>query len=356
MGRWETKSLSGEPLFAASNSGKGFFSFYEDVFGRRELERRYLIKGGPGTGKNRLLQRVAEHVSEGGHTVEYYRCASDPDSLDGLVIDGRIAVIDATAPHALDAELPGARDEIVNLGVFWDSEALAARKEEIRALTEKKRACYARGYRLLAACDGLYADDRALTHSVVKHEKLAHAVERHLSKIPHGDGFSLLPGLSDAVGMKGSVHLDSYEVKAEHLFVIDDIAHTGTLFLRALLTGGMQKECAMRVSYHPIHVGEPDAVYFCHTGDCFVIGKGELPAGKEITHINMKRFVDVDGLRGIRSKLRMNGRMYDALLDAAEDTLREAGRHHFALESIYMSCMDFDAQNRFVRSFCERIL
>lgn len=356
MGRWETKSLSEEPLFAASNSGKGFFSFYEDIFNRRSLEKRYLIKGGPGTGKSHLLRAVADYASGMGSTVEHYRCSSDPDSLDGLIIDGRIAVLDATAPHAVDTDLPGARDEIVNLGAFWDSLALAARKEEIAALTEKKRACYARGYRFLEACDSLYAVNRALVLPLVKHEKLRKTVERRLGEIPRGSGASILPGLTDAVGMKGSVHLDSYEKRAKKLYVIDDCHSTGALFLRALLTGGLQRDCAMRVSYHPIHVGEPDAVYFPDTGDCFMIGKGSEPDGKDVTRINMKRFVDTEGVREIRTKLRMNGRMYEALLDSAEGALREAGEHHFALEAVYKSCMDFDAQNRFVRSFCERIL
>ncbi len=356
MGQWEKRSLSGTPLFAAANSGKGFFSFYKDVFDRRGLERRYLIKGGPGTGKSYLLRSVAEYAHAKGKAVEYYRCSSDPDSLDGIVIDERIAVLDATAPHSVEPELPGARDEIVNLGAFWDADALAVHAEEIAALTEKKSECYRRAYRFLAACDHLYADNRALILPHVRHAKLQGAVARRLECIPRGRGYSLLPGLCDAIGMKGRVHLDSYEQWAKKLYVIEDHHDTGALFLRALLTRGMEKECAMRVSYHPIHVGEPDAVYFCDTGDCFVIANGELPEGKSMTRINMKRFVDAEGVREVRSKLRMNGRMYEALLGSAEEALGEAGKHHFDLERIYAAGMDFDAENRFVRSFCEKIL
>lgn len=355
MGQWETHRNAETPLFAASNSGKGFVSFYEDVFNRPRIERRYLIKGGPGTGKSHLLQSVAAYAVERGCEVAYYRCASDPDSLDGIVIDDRIAVLDSTAPHSVEPTLVGARDEIINLGEFWDASALAARASEIASLGEKKATCYRSGYRFLAACDDVYAINRSLVLPCVKHEKLEQAAARHLRRIPRGNGFSLLPGLSDAIGMKGSVHLDTYEQWAGKLYVIEDLHDTGALFLRAILTGGMRRDCAMRVSYHPIHTGEPDAVYFCDTGDCFVIGKGESALSREATRINMKRFVDAEGIRTVRSRLRMNGRMYDALLDAATEAFAEAGKHHFALESIYVSCMDFEAQNRFVRSFCERI-
>jgi len=356
MGKWEKKSLSGMPLFAAANSGRGFISFYEDVFGAKEIEKRYLIKGGPGTGKSHLLRCVAEYAEQRGCEVSYYRCSSDPDSLDGIVIDKRIAVVDSTPPHSIEPMLAGARDEIVNLGDFWDAAALSMRRAEIAALSEQKSTCYRSAYRFLAACDDLYAVNRSIVLSHVKHEKLEAAVARRLGRMPRGNGFSLLPGLSDAVGMKGSVHLDSYEQQAKKLHVIEDFHETGALFLRALLTGGMHRECPMRVSYHPIHVGEPDAVCFCDTGDCFVIGKGDTPDGKESSRINMKRFVDADGLRAERVRLRMNARMYDALLGSAEEALRDAGKHHFALERIYATCMDFEAQNRFVKEFCKKIL
>lgn len=356
MDHWETKNPSGMPLFVAANSGKGFVSFFEDVFGRKGIEKRYIIKGGPGTGKSHLMRQMAAYATSRGRQVEAYCCSSDPDSLDGLVIDGKIAVFDGTAPHSVDALFPGARDEIVNLGTFWDADRLSTRYVEIRTLTEKKEAGYRRAYRFLEACDQLYEINRSLLLPYVKHEKIERTVTRRLEEIGRGKGFSLLPGLSDAVGMKGCVHFDTYEKQAKKLYVIEDHHETGALFLRALLTGGMRRECAMRVSYHPIHVGEPNAVYFCDTGHCFVIGKENAEKETGVCRINMKRFVDAEGVRENRNKLRINGRMYAALLGAAEETLHDVGKHHFALEKIYASCMDYESQNRFIRSFCGKIL
>ena len=78
----------GGELFAAANSGKGFCSFYGEIFSPERTERRYLIKGGPGTGKSSLMRRVAGEAEKRGYGVEYYRCSSDPTSLDAILIGG----------------------------------------------------------------------------------------------------------------------------------------------------------------------------------------------------------------------------------------------------------------------------
>lgn len=353
MNQKKNQAFCGVPLFAAANSGKGFISFFDDIFSRPGIERRYVIKGGPGTGKSSFLKRIAKDAEGRGFGVEYYRCSSDPDSLDGIVVDGRIALLDGTAPHTVDTDLPGVRDEIVNLGAFWDADALKARRREISLLGEEKSAAYRRAYRFLGACDDLYFVNRDLVLPAVKHEKISRAVAKILRDIPDGEEFSLLPGLVDSVGVRGRVRFDSYERVAKTCYAIEDYYNTGALFLRALITAGMRKECAMRVSYNPIHIGEPDAVYFCDTDVCFVL----LSEGTDAENvISMKRFVDSGRLRDVRGKVRVQKRLYDSLLQSACDAFAEAGAYHMAIEQIYGACMDFDAEARFTRSFCQKIV
>lgn len=339
-----------DPLFAAANTSKGFKSFYSEIFKAPSVERRYIIKGGPGTGKSSFMKKIDAEAIARGSKVARYRCSSDPDSLDGIVIDGKVAVIDGTAPHSEDTELAGARDEIIDLGAFWNSEALRKRRTEIERLSEKKSDCYRRAYRFLSACEELFLIDRSLVLKALKREKLERAVGRILSSVPRGEGARITTALACSFGMRGRVRFDSYERSAEKLYVIDDVHRTGHLFLRALITGALQRECPICVSYDPIHVSEPDAVYFCHTGDCFVIGDGEERDAD--VRINMKRFVSAEGISEIRKELRSNKRVYEAMLSSAEETLARAGEYHFALEEIYSSAMDFEAQN----AFCDELI
>lgn len=347
--------------FAAANSGGGFVSFYPELFDAGKIRRRYIIKGGPGTGKSSFMRTVADYAGACGRDVSLYYCSSDPDSLDAVVIDGEIVVADGTAPHTMDAEIPGARDEIVNLGVFWDGEKLAEQYNEITALGALKSGCYRRAYRYLSGCQNLREIQRDLTAPALRMTKLNHAVQRILREIPSGDGFCLTPGFCDSIGMKGRVRLDTEERRAKKLFVSEDHYHIAPVFLSAILAGAAEKGLRVRVCYDPLHPEDPESVYLEESGICFVIGGAEeqatLTGRKDDTvRVNMKRFADADLLRTIRSEYRSAGRLYDALLGSATDALKRAGEYHFRLEKIYGACMDFEAQGRFAASFCRRIV
>ncbi len=346
-------SAAKEVYFAAANSGRGFVSFYEPVFEGAEIRRRYILQGGPGTGKSSFMRQIAEHAEGLGMEVRYYFCSSDPDSLDGLILDGRIAVMDGTAPHTVEPKIPGARDEIVNLGEFWDGESLARCYNEIVSLGALKSAAYRRAYRFLSAAEEVSRVNRELVLPALRSEKMAGAVDRLARGIPRGKGYSLTPALLGAIGMKGSVRLDTYERAATRLFVVDDYYETGAYFLLAMMEEGRRRECAMTVSYQPLSPDLPDAVLFRESGICLILGE---PQSREADgRVNMKRFVNGELLKDVKVDFRINKRMEDALLTSAVDALADAGRYHFELERIYVSCMDFDSLGKFTRSFCQKI-
>ena len=116
--------FDGGRLFAGANSGGGFQSFYETILSDSEIKRIYILKGGPGTGKSSFMRDAASLAASRGLSVESYFCSSDPSSLDAVVLGGKYAILDGTAPHTVEASAPGAREEIINLGAFWNSDKL----------------------------------------------------------------------------------------------------------------------------------------------------------------------------------------------------------------------------------------
>lgn len=352
----DKRYFKADAIFAASNSANGFKSYYDDVFKRAELERLYIIKGGPGTGKSSFMRRVAEYVESRGYYVESYRCSSDPESLDGIIIDGRIAFIDGTAPHCFEAELVGARDEIINLGEFWDSKRLKDRIADIDKLSMEKREAYIKGYRYLSGCGSLDAIMRSLIFPAIKERKLMGYVTRMLSEIPSSESCKVMPALVDSVGMKGRVRFDSYERSAKKLYSVSDTYGTAHIFIASVITEAKRRGIDMRISYDPIIPEKPDGAFFCDYGIAFVkceAGECEYDGAHRI---NMKRFLDKDIIDRVKKEYRYDAKLYEALLASACDSLAEAGESHFELEKIYSECMDFAAKERFTVSFCELLV
>lgn len=91
------KGSSVNRLFGASTV-HGPIDYIENI--TADIEKRYFIKGRPGTGKSTFLKKIAERAMINGYHVEIYHCAFDPNSLDLVVIrDLGICLFDSTSPH-----------------------------------------------------------------------------------------------------------------------------------------------------------------------------------------------------------------------------------------------------------------
>ena len=101
-------------LFATAITPKGPESHLESIVGH--LNKRYIITGDDGTGKNTLVRRLTETAMMRGYNVEAYHCALDPSLIDHLVIPAlSTAVINAVEPHFYDAK---ANDTIIDTMAF----------------------------------------------------------------------------------------------------------------------------------------------------------------------------------------------------------------------------------------------
>jgi hypothetical protein len=121
--------------YAGGNTAKGFYSLYDSAL--EDLDRLFILKGGPGTGKSTFMKKIGEQMEGKGLDVEYLHCASDNNSIDGVILPTcKVGIVDGTAPHIIEPKAPGVIEEYVNLGVDWDSEKLLDHKEAILKLNE----------------------------------------------------------------------------------------------------------------------------------------------------------------------------------------------------------------------------
>ena len=135
-------------FFLGTTTPAGFKGYFEPL--RREPGMQmYLIKSGPGCGKSTLMKRLALKAEQKGEPIQRIHCASDPDSLDGVIfLDKRAAIVDATAPHVLEPDAPGAEEQVVSLYHTLDADALRAHTDEVKHLFAQNAALRSRVYRL----------------------------------------------------------------------------------------------------------------------------------------------------------------------------------------------------------------
>ena len=165
--------------FMGCNSQNGFYSLFGQFTRPEEGWRCILIKGGPGTGKSTLMKRVIKLALQRGQPVEEIHCSSDAASLDGVILPRqRTVLLDATPPHALEPQFPGAVEQPFSLCGCWDEELLFTRREEIVRLGREISGLHWQAVRYLSGAGALLGEVRRLAAETLNWEKIEHYVQR----------------------------------------------------------------------------------------------------------------------------------------------------------------------------------
>ena len=174
--------------FPGANSGEGFFTRFSGIIPpHAEHHYTYVLKGGPGVGKNTLMKKVATCALEKGYDIEEYRCASDPKSLDAVRIPKlRIVLLDGTSPHSIDPKVPGIDDEVIDLGHFKNQQEFVKSSEQIYKLLVDNKNHYKAAYAMLGAACTLKREAISAMYSTVSIDKLRAFLSRLVNSKKQG--------------------------------------------------------------------------------------------------------------------------------------------------------------------------
>ncbi|PKM63228.1 MAG: hypothetical protein CVU97_01475 [Firmicutes bacterium HGW-Firmicutes-21] len=340
--------------FAGVNTKNGFTSYYQEIIGNK-YKKVYILKGSAGCGKSTFIKRVGERALRDGLSVEYIRCSADSRSFDGVLLPEKgIAVIDGTAPHIMNMKYPSARENIINLGDFWDEAKIKLRREELIALTDRKNVCYENAYRALSAAGSIRELRNILISSVTLEEKMKSFAGRICKKLLKPTSGNADIRIQTAFNQNGMDYLPTYSF-AENVYLIKDRYDIAYRFLDMVRAYAERIGADRIISFDPVDTKKLEAIYFPNEDILFSAERHYKQSGtkkSENKPINTLRFIDKNGIKAIRQKDRAAFKLYNALLDSAKQFFAEASRVHDSIERIYIRSMDFvkltDYTNKFI--------
>lgn len=324
--------------FIGMNTGNGFAGKYADIINERELIRLYIIKGAPGTGKSTLMKTCGEYARKAGYDVKYYLCSSDANSVDCVVIEGKIILLDGTSPHALEMKYPGAVSHIFDTTAFWNNSVLEDRRDEIISLTDAKKRAFDSAYSYLSAVSKLERELFTTASGFIMLDKLAAFAERFTRTLPRSNGRGILhEDVLCGIGMHGKVGLDTFEARSKHVVEINDEYFSSYIMTNMLTQHLLSRGYSLTVSRDPVSARFIRSIFIDECAVLITVDSAE-EVGRTL---NMSRFVDRERLGMFRGEMRLAGKCVDELFSGALDMLSSAGDYHFKLENIYSSAVDF---------------
>lgn len=347
--------------FPGNNTPLGFFSYYKHILGQREANKIVCIKGGPGTGKSTFMNRIAEYFASMDEDIDYLHCSADENSLDGIVLkDRRIAVIDGTSPHITDPVTPGAVDKIVNLGEFWDEEAIAVNKSEIIDLNEETSRWYRIAYNYLSAAKSVYRGLEEIYNDASEDSEI-YKVVADIVGSEYGDlDISLKPGkrkkfFASAITGDGVVnYITSLLGDMKRVYMIDSpVGYSNSSFMEIVTEGAIYRGLDVEVYYCPMcpeekieHIVIPELkTAFVTMNRYHDIQPWEIPApdesGQEIILIDMEDYMNILNIGKNSELIQSLNEEYDILLNKSVKHLSLARDTHLMVEKMYIPNMNF---------------
>ncbi|MEN6328265.1 MAG: PRK06851 family protein [Syntrophomonas sp.] len=353
-------------LYPGGNTCHGFYSFY-DYMVSPQVERKIVLKGGPGVGKSTFMKKLGEDFVNAGIDVEFHWCSSDNESLDGVVIgQQQFCVVDGTAPHIVDPRFPGAVDEIVNLGEFWNRTAIAKHRSEVVRLSNNIAHCFERAYWRLQEAGSAYQEwqsyyQEACDLAAVNRNILALTKDFIPSVSPPGTIRHLFAG---AITPLGLVTRAESIIDADYaLFAIKGNPGSGqkSLFSHCLHLLELYNYPA-EIYHNPFEPNEIDIIVLPENKLALLDIVSPFNYVERLPAAKFKRLLDFDQFSS-SGVLELNNTMLDHTISRFNSRISEAvyfinmaKQYHDDLESYYIPAMDFDSINLTRQAIFEELM
>ncbi|MBQ8922140.1 MAG: hypothetical protein IJ060_08280 [Oscillospiraceae bacterium] len=342
--------------FLGGSSASGF----ETAFWQEHAQDYgFYLKGGPGTGKSTLMKKIAAAFGE--ESVSVYHCASDPHSLDAVVLEERgIFIADATAPHESSTPLPFVSGETVDLAEGLHADKLRQSAGEISALYRDNQAAHAQAKKGYGGITAMQDTVAGIGKNALIVEKLTGYAGRLAKRLlPHKSGTERRPTERQCCAVTPQGRLTLLPEEFDLILLRDDALAASQMLLTLL--GGHAMRCGepCEITRSLTQTARPVTHLLLPAQRIAVVSEPAIAPGstkKPVTTINMQRFYRPELLRQQRELLRFCTKTAVSVEARTVEILADALRIHDELETYYIRALSRPFLDKKAAETVKRIL
>lgn len=343
-------------VFASSHTSQGFCTFIPELI--QGLERVYILKGAPGTGKSTFIRMIGEIMAELGFETEFWISAFDAVTPDGVYLPQlNRAVINGSLPESIDPRYPGVREILINLGDFCDAAELETYRQEIVVLVDEILSSREQVYKALKEAGRVKAEIRRLNAQFIDMEKLGQLTRQMSSEILENQPGEkhYFAGVLTSEGFVDYVHNLSQACQQRYIFT--GPAGSGKSMVISEVARQAREQGYFLEYYHCGLEADSLAMVIIRNLQIALIEarEAEIPACPWDRVVDLGCCMEEAGNGKMKEGKSMQQRNLESLLLAAQQQLEKSAQHNKALKKIYASTMDFTRLDQLRKDILEEL-
>jgi len=250
----------------------------------------------------------------------------------------------------VDPKNPGAVDEIIHLGDFWNEEGIRKHKREIMDDNREVGRNFRRAYRYIKGAYSFYEDSMEIISWGIDNAKV-NSVAKEFIDLLFGDTDtakkegSIRRLFASAITPNGYVNYLSTLLEGNKVYMLEGRPGTGTeKVISKVMETAVEKGYDVEAYYCALNPLKLEHLVIPKLGVALATSNEYHKINiKDIVPINLDEYIDNKILDKYKCELEYNKEQFDSIMDSAIKSIAKAKEIHDRMETYYISNMDFEA-------------
>lgn len=352
--------------FLASNSGRGYYSFFDKEI--INLDYVYLLKGAPGNGKSELIQNIASSLNESHVNIELIYSSFNINTLDGIInLDKNVGIFDSSFPRSFDNILPKITGEIIDLSKTLDESVIKGKSSNIYSIQTRKETYLEKYSDCIIKARKLHDDLEKYFSNSINIEKAQQLNNQVLNEIFNNTKFLSKESIIkdrffDSITEKGNVDfIDNLTSSLQNRYFIKGRPGSGkSTLLKQIVEFAVQRGFNVELYHCDFDPESLDLIIIPELSVC------AFDSTDPHNYVPQKRgdkivdtyqsIIDTNADEKYKTEIKEGTKKWELSASKASDYLKEAKVQHNKMVSIYYEAINKDKFHQIKQRLCDKMV